>query len=206
MELWLPTENWNGKFQAVGNGGWAGSMPSGTGAPQLAGRTMASALKDGYAAASNDTGHKGNGADASFALGHPEKLVDFAGRAVHEMVVKSKAIIGAFYGSVPKLSYWNGCSSGGRQGLTEAQRYRRLMASWRERRRITGHLMAGCLGRKPPQEPARQHASGKIALLLMPCFDLRCAGQRQDGYWKIPRAAGSIQNNWSVRAPTGRRV
>ena len=123
MELWLPTENWNGKFQAVGNGGWAGSMPSGTGAPQLAGRTMASALKDGYATASNDTGHKGNGADASFALGHPEKLVDFAGRAVHEMVVKSKAIIGAFYGSGPKLSYWNGCSSGGRQGLTEAQRY-----------------------------------------------------------------------------------
>jgi feruloyl esterase len=124
MEVWLPTTDaWNGKFQAVGNGGWAGTITFGTGTPQGIARNMASALKEGYATASNDTGHKGTGADASFALEHPEKLVDFADRAVHEMVVKSKAIIGAFYGSGPKLSYWNGCSTGGRQGLTEAQRY-----------------------------------------------------------------------------------
>jgi feruloyl esterase len=123
MELWLPTENWNGKFQAVGNGVWAGTITFGSGNPQAVARNMVSALKEGYATASTDTGHQGTGADASFALGHPEKLVDFGSRAVHEMVVKSKAIIGAFYGRGPKFSYWNGCSTGGRQGLVEAQRY-----------------------------------------------------------------------------------
>ena len=124
MEIWLPTTaSWNGKFQAVGNGGWAGSISFGTGRPQPIARTMTSALEEGYATASNDTGHKGTGADGSFALGHPEKLRDFADRAVHEMTVTSKAIIRAFYGAGPKLSYWNGCSTGGRQGLMEAQRH-----------------------------------------------------------------------------------
>src|SRR5438552_1770772 len=68
-----------------------------------------------------DTGHEGG--NARFAVGHPEKIVDFSYRAVHEMVVKSKAVITAFYGRGPRLSYWNGCSTGGRQGLMEAQRY-----------------------------------------------------------------------------------
>jgi feruloyl esterase len=112
MEVWLPTETWNGKFQAVGNGGWAGviSYPA-----------MATAVQEGYATASTDTGHKGG--NALFAIGHQEKLVDFAYRAVHEMTVKSKAIVMAFYGRGARLSYWNGCSTGGRQGLMEAQKY-----------------------------------------------------------------------------------
>ncbi len=63
------------------------------------------------------------GGSGSFALGHPEKLIDFGWRSEHEMAVKSKAIIEAFYGSAPRLSYWNGCSTGGRQGLQEAQRF-----------------------------------------------------------------------------------
>jgi feruloyl esterase len=82
---------------------------------------MAEALKRGYATASTDTGHVGQTA-APF-LGHPEKLVDFAYRAVHEMTIRAKEIIKAFYGSDPKFSYWNGCSLGGRQALMEAQRY-----------------------------------------------------------------------------------
>jgi feruloyl esterase len=112
MEIWLPSKNWNGKFQAVGNGGWAGmiSYPA-----------MASALKEGYATASTDTGHTGG--NSLFGIGHPEKVVDYAYRSVHEMTVKSKAIIAAFYGKNPNYSYWNGCSTGGRQGLMEAQRY-----------------------------------------------------------------------------------
>jgi feruloyl esterase len=112
MEIWLPAENWNGKFQAVGNGGWAGiiSFPA-----------MALALYEGYATASTDTGHKSP--NALFGIGHPEKVVDYAYRAVHETAVKSKAIISAFYGKSPRFSYWNGCSTGGRQGLMEAQRY-----------------------------------------------------------------------------------
>ena len=69
----------------------------------------------GYATSMTDTGHEGG--SASFALGHPEKQIDFGYRAVHELAVKSKAIIAAFYGQAPKYSYWNGCSAGGKQGL-----------------------------------------------------------------------------------------
>jgi feruloyl esterase len=112
MEVWLPAANWNGKFQAVGNGGWAGSISY---------AAMATALQEGYATASNDTGHKGG--NALFAIDHPEKLVDFAYRAIHEMTVQSKAMIGAYYNRAPRLSYFNGCSTGGRQGLMSAQKY-----------------------------------------------------------------------------------
>jgi feruloyl esterase len=112
IEVWMPAADWNSKFQAVGNGGWAGviSYPA-----------MAQALKRGYATSSTDTGHVGG--SGSFALGHPEKLIDFSYRSEHEMTVKAKAIIDAFYGSAPRLSYWNGCSTGGRQGLKEAQMF-----------------------------------------------------------------------------------
>jgi feruloyl esterase len=112
IEVWLPTSGWNGKFQAVGNGGWAGTISY---------REMADALRLGYATASTDTGHIGG--SGSFALGHPEKLIDFGYRSEHEMTVKAKAMVNAMYGNAPKYSYWNGCSTGGRQGLKEAQRY-----------------------------------------------------------------------------------
>src|SRR5262245_33759143 len=111
-EIWLPAAGWNGKFQAVGNGGWAGTIPY---------AALAAALMSGYAAAGTDTGHTGNNAD--FALGHPEKLIDLAYRSIHEMTVQSKIILSAHYGNPAKFSYYNGCSQGGRQGLAEAQRY-----------------------------------------------------------------------------------
>src|SRR5439155_3587873 len=82
---------------------------------------MLNALQQGYATSSTDTGHKGP--EAAFAVGHPEKLVDFAYRAVHEMSVTSKTIMMALYGRAPRFSYWNGCSTGGRQGIMEAVRY-----------------------------------------------------------------------------------
>ena len=84
---------------------------------------MDHALLEGYATASSDNGHEGAGDDASFALGHPEKVIDFGYRAVHEMTAKAKSIIAAYYGNAQKFSYWNGCSSGGKQGLKEAQRF-----------------------------------------------------------------------------------
>ena len=115
MEVRMPLEEWNGKFLAVGNGGWAGSITSGA---------MGEALREGYATASTDTGHKASETPGgSFALGHPEKLVDYGYRAVHEMTVEAKAIMAAFYGRPARLSYWNSCSNGGRQALMEAQRY-----------------------------------------------------------------------------------
>jgi feruloyl esterase len=112
MELWMPVENWNGKFQMVGNGGWARVISF----PQ-----MGAALREGYATASTETGHQGG--NGMFALDHPEKIVDFAWRAVHETAVTSKALIAAFYGGSPKYSYWNGCSTGGRQALVEVTKF-----------------------------------------------------------------------------------
>lgn len=112
FEVWMPTAGWNGKFQGVGNGGFAGYIAYGE---------LAGAVARGYAAASTDTGH--TGADASWALGHPEKIVDYGYRAVHEMTEKAKSIIAAFYGNGPRRSYFAGCSNGGRQALMEAQRY-----------------------------------------------------------------------------------
>lgn len=112
IEVWLPASGWNGKFQAVGNGAFNGA---------IAYPAMGRALARGYAAASTDTGHVGN--TAAFALGHPEKLIDFGWRAVHEMTVAAKAVVAAHFGAAAKFSYWNGCSAGGRQAMVEAQRF-----------------------------------------------------------------------------------
>ena len=112
IEVWLPTSQWNGKFIAVGSGGWGGSLSYGE---------MADALRRGYATSATDDGH--TGPSASFVVGHPEKLIDFAYRAEHEMTVEAKTLIHAFYGSDPRYSFWNGCSGGGREGLLQASRY-----------------------------------------------------------------------------------
>ena len=111
-EVWLPIHGWNRKLQAVGNGDAAGVISY---------DAMVEAIGRGYATSSTDTGHVGN--TMAFALGHPEKYVDFGYRAVHEMTVKAKSIVQAFYGTSPVHAYWNGCSQGGRQGITEAIRY-----------------------------------------------------------------------------------
>ena len=113
-EVWLPLEGWNGKYAGVGNGIWAGSISF----AEL-GRNVARS----YATAATDTGHTGNGLTAEWAIGHPEKLVDFGHRAVHVTTVAAKRVTEAFYGSAPKFSFWNSCSTGGRQGLMAAYRY-----------------------------------------------------------------------------------
>lgn len=112
IEVWLPENSWNGDLQSVGNGAWAGSIGY---------AALAAALADGYASASTDTGHAGNNPD--FILGHPEKAIDFSYRAAHEMTAAAKSITKAYYGRALRFAYWNGCSTGGRQALTEAQRY-----------------------------------------------------------------------------------
>jgi len=114
FEVWMPAKGWNGRLHGEGNGGFAGSISH---------DGLARAIGHGYASASTDTGHKGDAVDATWALGHPEKIVDFGHRAIHEMTVKAKAVIEAFYGEAPRHSYFASCSNGGRQGLMEAQRY-----------------------------------------------------------------------------------
>jgi feruloyl esterase len=111
-EVWLPIADWNGKFLAVGSGGWGGS---------IAYHDMADALRRGYATAATDDGHVGP--SASFIVGHPEKFIDFAYRAEHEMTVEAKTLMKAFYRRDPRYSYWYGCSGGGREGLLQAYRY-----------------------------------------------------------------------------------
>jgi feruloyl esterase len=141
IEVWMPGSGWNGKFEGVGNGAWAGDI-----ARQLYLR-MAAPLREGYAIAGTDTGHVGDAADASWALGHPEKVIDFGYRAVHEMTLKAKAIIAAFYGKPANRAYWWGCSTGGKQGLMEAQRfpldYDGILAS--APANYWTHLMAGTI-------------------------------------------------------------
>lgn len=114
-ELWLPAEDWNGKYLAVGNGGWAGTI-QGFG-------DMQAALRRGYATAGSDNGSSFNQPNGMFALGKPERLVDFAYRALHDMTTGSKTLISTAYSQAPQLSYYKGCSTGGRQGLMAAQRF-----------------------------------------------------------------------------------
>src|SRR5215475_12175899 len=114
MELWMPTENWNGKFMGVGNGGFAGSIQGRT-------NEMPQALRLGYATAGTDTGHQEQG--GSWGIGHPEKMIDFAYRSTHEMTQRAKEIVKAYYDQNPRYSYFKGCSTGGRMAVMEAQRY-----------------------------------------------------------------------------------
>jgi len=114
IEIWIPLDHWNGRFQGIGNGGFAGSIDT---------MTLALALQKGYAAASTDTGHEGSDRDGSWALGHIEKLRDYGFRSIHETAILAKSLIEAVHGQPPKYSYFVGGSNGGRQALIEAQRY-----------------------------------------------------------------------------------
>jgi serine/threonine protein kinase len=114
FEIWMPSDEWNKKFRAVGNYGFGGVINY---------DDMGPALRHGYATASTDTGHLGDDRDSTWALGHPEKVIDFGYRALHEMTGTSKTIIRAFYGQSPQWSFFEGCSNGGREALMEAQRF-----------------------------------------------------------------------------------
>ena len=120
MEVWLPAPRaegapgntaWNGKFLMVGNGGWNGNIDR---------NALATGLLRGYAAASTDTGHEGGGGPW---MANPEKLIDFGYRAVHETTAKAKSLVNAYYGNAARLSYFQGCSAGGRQALKAAQKF-----------------------------------------------------------------------------------
>lgn len=116
IEVWLPQSQWNGKLLTIGNFGWGGSL-------MYVG--MLTGLQDNYATVSTDTGHDStvDGPGGQFALGHPQKMIDYAYRADHEMTVDAKTIVKAFYGNAPSRTYWIGCSLGGLEGLIEVKRY-----------------------------------------------------------------------------------
>jgi len=116
IEIWLPRDGWNGRYRAEGGGGYAGQISN-----------LSAGLRAGYATASTDTGHPAS-AGGSFALNSDGSLNtplirDFAERSLRELAVKAKTVIRAYYGVAPAYSYWNGCSTGGRQGLMAVQRF-----------------------------------------------------------------------------------
>lgn len=113
FEVWLPTSGWDGRFEQIGNGGYAGGIAYGFMAPQL---------RLGFATASTNDGHSSK-SGPTWSIGHPQKVIDFGYRAVHETSIKAKAIVRAFYGKGPAYSYFDGCSDGGREALMEAQRF-----------------------------------------------------------------------------------
>jgi feruloyl esterase len=118
IEEWLPTQNWNGRYQQVGNHGLAGIIHYEELAPQL---------RMGFATAATDMGHTVD-ATSSFGVnwyfsGGPETLVDFAWRSVHELSIIGKLLIHQFYGTSARYAYFNGCSDGGREGFKSAQMF-----------------------------------------------------------------------------------
>jgi pimeloyl-ACP methyl ester carboxylesterase len=117
IEVWMPRDTWNGRYVGEGGGGYAGTISY---------AALANRIRGGYAAASTDTGHAQGG--GSFAVSPDGSLnmgliKDFSERSLHEMVLKAKSLINAYYGSPPVHTYWNGCSTGGRQGLMAVQRF-----------------------------------------------------------------------------------
>jgi feruloyl esterase len=114
FEVWLPEQNWNGRFIGAGNGGFGGSI----GYDELA-----NYLKRNFAVAGSDTGHQAQATDASWAWRHPEKVKDFGFRAVHLTRVRAAEIIAAYYGRHDEKAYFDSCSDGGREALMEAQRF-----------------------------------------------------------------------------------
>jgi feruloyl esterase len=116
FEVWVPESGWNLKYIQEGCGGFCGSITY---------SNMAEPLRRGYAVAATDDGHEAGGTDASWAVGHPQKVVDFGYRSLKETTDVAKDIILAFKSSGARRSYFMGCSDGGREALMEAQRYPR---------------------------------------------------------------------------------
>jgi len=112
VEVWMPRADWNGRFLGTGNGGGAGTIAYGTGMPE--------GLKRGFAVANTDLG---TSPGANQQNDHPERWADFGYRANHEMTVAGKTLISAYYSTGPRRSYFAGCSTGGQQALSVAQRY-----------------------------------------------------------------------------------
>ena len=115
FELWLPTENWNGKLMLEGCGGFCGTLDYV--------ERCNTRLERGYACISTDMGHTSTVYDGKWAYNNREAEIDFGYRATHVTAVAGKAIATAFYSRPPQSAYYHGCSTGGRQGLVSAQRF-----------------------------------------------------------------------------------
>ena len=154
FEVWLPDTDWNGNIEMLGNGGYSSAISY---------PAMADQLKRGYAVVATDTGHKGD--DPDFAAGRPEAIVDWASRAVHVSIDAAKSVVSAFYGQAARHACFWGCSTGGQQALTEAQRYPKdfdgIIAGDPGNNRT--HLNAGFLW-----QFVKNHRSGDLSVIVPP--------------------------------------
>jgi len=115
IEVWMPASGWDGRYFGTGNGNIGGVIVYGA---------LASGVFFNVAVANTDMGTSPAATQGGRVLtGHPEKQIDYATRSTHLMTVRSKEIIEAFYGEVPKYSYFNGCSTGGGQAIHEALQF-----------------------------------------------------------------------------------
>ncbi len=178
FEVLLPAA-WNRKYLHAGNGGYGGTLATPLG-------TMLSGLQRGYAAAGTDMGH--SAADPVWAIGHPERIADWGYRANHVTAQTAKAIVQAFYGEGPELSYFSGCSDGGHEALMEAQRFPEefdgIIAGapanfW------TNRWSGRRAHRRPAQLPVR---SGEPALSGRGCSDVPHRGAGRGGQEDLCRS------------------
>jgi len=112
FEVWMPLAGWSGRVQMIGNGGYSSSIRFGL---------LETLVRRGDVAVATDTGHRGD--DLSFGFDNPDAIADWGYRAVHESIVAAKSLVAVFYGRPASKSYFSGCSTGGHQGLTSAQRF-----------------------------------------------------------------------------------
>src|SRR3984885_6037296 len=113
FEVWLPgAKDWSRRLHMVGNGAYSSRVYY---------AQMVARIRAGDVAVATDTGHQGG--ELTFAIGHPQRIVDFAHRAVHESLLAAKALTKAYYDASPAFSYFSGCSTGGYQALMAAQRH-----------------------------------------------------------------------------------
>ena len=163
VELWMPNENWKGVFHVNGNGGYAGVLAYNYGA-------MEAAIKRGYASAETDLGMApATPLDGDALVGHPDKWKDWGMLGTHEAAVVGKQIAKAFYGADARRSYYTGCSTGGQQGLIEAEYYPEdfdgILAGAPVINRTWGHAVAVTSYQAANSQPGHKLSDANLALL-----------------------------------------
>jgi feruloyl esterase len=227
VEVWMPRQNWNGRFLGNGSGGGGGAILYFTG--------LVEGLKRGFATAITDLG---TAPDPNQAIDHPERWRDFGYRATHEMTVAGKALVNAYYKTAPRTSIFQGCSTGGQQALTTAQRYpddyngivagapannrthlntmfvsnlQALTApgaqlSQGKLNMITGKVIAACAG-KDGGAPADSYLTDPRRCNFDPDTLPQCSGNDNDSCLTAPQLA-ALKTTWRgpVNPRTGERI
>ncbi|HEY1780654.1 MAG TPA: tannase/feruloyl esterase family alpha/beta hydrolase [Roseiarcus sp.] len=182
IEMWLPKEGWTGVFHGNGNGGYAGVIAYDYGA-------MEAGLKRGYATAITDMGTApATPLDGDALVGHPQKWKDWGILSTHVMAVVGKDIAKAFYGVEPKRAYYTGCSTGGQQGIVEAQYYPEdfdgVLVGDPVVNRTWGHLVAVTDYAAANLKPGHKLSDAKLALLTKSA--VAACGARNNGLKSDP--------------------